>query len=106
MGFFGRKNRGPEEGPRQASTPGQDAAGARVRILGSGCAKCNALEAAAREALARLGLDTDIEHVTDFAQIAACGVMATPALVVDGKVLSAGRVLSVREIVALLSPAK
>ena len=59
-----------------------------IKILGSGCAKCNALEAAAREALGELGMDTAIDHVTDFTQIAAYGVMTTPALVVDGKVLS------------------
>ena len=52
-----------------------------IKILGSGCAKCNALEAAAREALGELGMDTSIDHVTDFTQIAAYGVMTTPALV-------------------------
>ena len=64
-----------------------------VKVLGSGCAKCNALEQAAREALAELGMETTIDHVTDFAQIAAYGVMSTPALVVDGKVVSYGKVL-------------
>lgn len=64
-----------------------------VKVLGSGCAKCNALEQAAREALAELGIETTIDHVTDFAQIAAYGVMSTPALVVDGKVVSYGKVL-------------
>ena len=68
-----------------------------IKILGSGCAKCNALEAAAREALAELGMDTAIDHVTDFTQIAAYGVMTTPALVVDGKVVSYGKVLSKEE---------
>ena len=47
-----------------------------VKVLGSGCAKCNALEQAAREALAELGMETAIDHVTDFAQIAAYGVMS------------------------------
>ena len=64
-----------------------------VKVLGSGCAKCNALEQAARETLAELGMETTIDHVTDFAQIAAYGVMSTPALVVDGKVVSYGKVL-------------
>lgn len=62
-------------------------------MLGSGCAKCNALEQAVREALEELGMETIIDHVTDFAQIAAYGVMSTPALVVDGKVVSYGKVL-------------
>lgn len=62
-----------------------------VKVLGSGCAKCRALEEAARAALAELHMDTAVGHVTDFSQIAAYGVMTTPALVVDGKVCPAGR---------------
>ena len=76
--------------------------GARVKVLGSGCAKCGALEAATKEALAKLGMDTTIDHVTDFSQIAAYGVMSTPALVVDGKVVSYGKVLKTDEVVKLL----
>lgn len=73
-----------------------------VKVLGSGCAKCNALEAAVKEALAELNMDTTIDHVTDFAQIAAYGVMSTPALVVDGKVVSYGKVLKRDEVIAIL----
>ena len=73
-----------------------------VKVLGSGCAKCNALEQAVREALAELGMQTTIDHVTDFAQIAAYGVMSTPALVVDGKVVSYGKVLKKDEAKALI----
>ncbi|NLI62090.1 MAG: thioredoxin family protein [Methanosarcinaceae archaeon] len=76
--------------------------GAHVKILGSGCAKCNQLEAATKEALKQLGMDTEIDHVTDFAQIAAYGVMTPPALVVDGKVVSYGKVLKTQEIVEIL----
>ena len=75
---------------------------ASVKILGSGCAKCNQLEAAAKEALEQLGMDTEIDHVTDFTQIAAYGVMSTPALVVDGKVVSYGKVLKTEEVVKIL----
>ena len=78
------------------------AEGASVKILGSGCAKCNALEAATKAALEQLGMDTAIDHVTDFAQIAAYGVMTTPALVVDGKVVSYGKVLKTEEVVRIL----
>ena len=81
-------------------------AGASVKILGSGCAKCNALEAAAKEALEMLGMDTSIDHVTDFSQIAAYGVMTTPALVVDGKVLSYGKVLKAGEAAELIKKAR
>lgn len=73
-----------------------------VKVLGSGCAKCNALEQAVREALAELGMETAIDHVTDFAQIASYGVMTTPALVVDGKVVSYGKVLKKDEAKALI----
>ncbi len=76
--------------------------GASIKILGSGCAKCNQLEAATKAALEQLGMDTTIDHVTDFSQIAAYGVMTTPALVVDGKVVSYGKVLKTEEVVKIL----
>lgn len=76
--------------------------GGAVKVLGSGCAKCNELEANVKKALEQLGMDTTIEHVTDFNVIAAYGVMTTPALVVDGKVASYGKVLKVEEVVKLL----
>ena len=79
---------------------------ARVKILGGGCDKCNQLEAATKAALEQLGMDTAIDHVTDFTKIAAYGVMSTPALVVDEKVLSYGKVLKVDEAVKLLEKYK
>ncbi|MDD4296103.1 MAG: thioredoxin family protein [Ruminiclostridium sp.] len=80
--------------------------GASVKVLGTGCAKCNALEAATKAALEQLGMDTTIDHVTDFSQIAAYGVMTTPALVVDGKVVSYGKVLKTDEVIKLLQKAR
>lgn len=91
MGLFGKKSKKENE-----------KTDARVKILGSGCAKCNQLEASTVEALTKLGMDTSVDHVTDFAEIAAYGVMTTPALVVDGKVLSYGKVLKTEEVVELL----
>jgi len=76
--------------------------GASVKVLGSGCEKCNQLEKATKEALSELGMNTAIEHVTDFAKIAAYGVMSTPALVVDGKVVSYGKVLKKDEVIKIL----
>jgi small redox-active disulfide protein 2 len=73
-----------------------------VKILGGGCAKCNQLEAAVIEALTELGMDTIIEHVKEYEKIAAYGVMTTPALVVDGKVVSYGKVLKKHEVVKIL----
>lgn len=69
-------------------------ASSSIKVLGSGCAKCNALEQSVLEALAELGMEQTVDHVTDFTEIAAYGVMSTPALVVDGKVVSMGKVLS------------
>ncbi len=74
----------------------------RVKILGGGCAKCNQLEEATVQALAELKMDTNIEHIKDFGQIASYGVMVTPALVFDGKVVSSGKVLTKQEVIAIL----
>ena len=76
--------------------------GAYIKVLGSGCKKCNELEANTVEALKQLGMDTAIEHVTDFAKIATYGVMQTPALVAGEKVISYGKVLKTEEVVELL----
>lgn len=76
--------------------------GAYIKVLGSGCKKCNELEANTIEALKQLGMDTTIEHVTDFAKIATYGVMQTPALVVDGEVAAYGKVLKTEEVVKIL----
>ena len=73
-----------------------------VKILGGGCTKCNQLEDATVKALLELGMDGTIEHVRDFEKIAAYGVMTTPALVVDGKVVSYGKVLKKEEVVEIL----
>ena len=80
--------------------------GASVKILGSGCAKCNELEANTKAALEQLGMDTEIDHVTDFTQIASYGVMSTPALVVDGKVVAFGKVLKTEEIAKIIQKAR
>ncbi len=79
---------------------------ANIQILGSGCAKCNALEQATKLALEELNMDTAIDHVTDFAQIAAYGVMTTPALVVDGTVVSSGKVLKKEQVKILIEKAR
>lgn len=76
--------------------------GSPIKVLGSGCVKCNQLETATKEALEKLGMDDTIDHITDFSQIAAYGVMTTPALVVDGKVVSYGKVLKTEQVVNIL----
>lgn len=74
-----------------------------VKILGPGCANCQNLERATREAIAELGLDATVEKVTDYPTIAGYGVMATPGLVVDEKVVVSGRVPKPAEIKLLLT---
>lgn len=76
----------------------------KVQVLGTGCAKCKQLTANAREAVATLGLGVEVEKVEDLREIMKFGVMSTPALAVDGKVRSAGKVLGPAEIAALLRP--
>ena len=76
--------------------------GASIKVLGGGCDKCNALEKNVKEALSELGMTDEIDHVADFGQIAAMGVMSTPALVIDNKVVSMGKVLSKDEVIKAL----
>jgi small redox-active disulfide protein 2 len=71
-----------------------------IKILGTGCAKCQQVEKLAREAVAEAGVDAVVEHVTDFKEIAGYGVFGTPAVVVDGKVKSVGKIPKKEEILA------
>ncbi|MBE9067394.1 thioredoxin family protein [Leptolyngbya cf. ectocarpi LEGE 11479] len=74
----------------------------KVEILGKGCNKCKQLEANAKEALSALSLEGDFYHVTDTMEIINHGVMQTPALVIDGRVLSQGKVIDPEKIQSLL----
>lgn len=73
-----------------------------IKILGSGCAKCNRLEQLTRDAVAELGLAATFEHVKEMDKIMAYPIMTTPALVVDEKVLVSGRMPSQDELRAWL----
>jgi len=74
----------------------------KIEILGTGCAKCKALEEATKQAVAQSGKFAQIEKVEDIMKIMEYGVMSTPGLVIDGKVLSTGRLLGVDEIIELI----
>ena len=105
--LFGKKKSEPTScGCASSCSTPADNTGAAILILGGGCANCQALERAVRAAMAELNIQEEVGHVTDFAQIAAYGVLTTPALVVDGQVLSAGQVLSVEQAKALLAKAR
>ena len=77
----------------------------KLQILGTGCAKCNALTQATEQAAQSLGLPYELEKVTDLNRIMSFGVMLTPALVVDGKVKVSGKVPNVNELKSLLQSA-
>jgi small redox-active disulfide protein 2 len=118
MGLFSKRNKDVEpascscggncnsEAPASSVEENTKIEGTSVKILGSGCSKCNQLEAATKEALKKLDMDAAIDHITDFSQIAAYGVMTTPALVIDGKVVSYGKVLEIDEIIKILQKAR
>lgn len=74
-----------------------------IKVLGTGCAKCKTLEKKTREAVAELGIEAQIEKVEDIVKIMEYGVMSTPALVLDGKVIISGRVPNVKKIKQLLT---
>ncbi|MDQ1249925.1 MAG: hypothetical protein QG597_4302 [Actinomycetota bacterium] len=76
-----------------------------IKVLGPGCNNCKNLERVTREALSELGLDATIEKVEDFPTIAGYGVMSTPGLVVDEKVVLSGRVPTVAQVRDLLTAA-
>ncbi|HYO88124.1 MAG TPA: thioredoxin family protein [Candidatus Limnocylindrales bacterium] len=73
-----------------------------VKVLGSGCANCQRLEAETRAALNDAGIPFELTKVTDYAEIAGYGVLSTPALVLDEKVVAAGRIPSRSRIVELV----
>jgi small redox-active disulfide protein 2 len=74
----------------------------RIQVLGTGCTRCKQLTANAEKAVAELGLGVAVEKVEDVREIMRFGVMTTPALAVDGKVRSAGKVLGPEDVKALL----
>jgi len=70
----------------------------KIEILGMGCATCNKLEDTVRQAIKETGIDAQVDHITDIKKIMAYGVMITPAMVIDGKVMAAGKLPSLEDI--------
>lgn len=75
---------------------------ARIKVLGSGCSKCNELEKNTKEVLKDLNIDEEVGHIKDFKEIMKYGVMTTPALLVDEKILVSGRVPNIKELKELI----
>jgi small redox-active disulfide protein 2 len=74
----------------------------KIEILGTGCKNCQQLEANAKEAVANLDLAAEVLHITDPVEIAMRGVISTPAMAINGKVVSKGHVISPEQIEPLL----
>lgn len=77
-----------------------------IKILGSGCKSCISLTENTKAALEEMGIEAEIVKVTDFKEIMAYGVMSTPTLVIDEKVVSVGKTLKPKEISKILEKAK
>lgn len=79
----------------------------KIQVLGSGCPSCHSVEENAKKAIAELGLkNTKVDHIYDIEKIVEMGVMMTPALAIDGKILISGKIPSVEEIKKILSNKK
>ncbi len=77
-----------------------------VKVLGSGCANCKKVEALARQAVANMGFEAQFEKVTDHAEIMKYPILATPGLVINEKLVSAGRIPTEAEITTWLTSAQ
>jgi small redox-active disulfide protein 2 len=73
-----------------------------IKVLGSGCANCKRLEATARKVVETLAIEAEIEKVTDYAEIMKYPIMSTPGLVINEKLVSAGRIPTEEEITGWL----
>jgi small redox-active disulfide protein 2 len=78
----------------------------KIQILGKGCINCKKLEENVRIALKQIGLNEEVEKVTDVDKIVEMGVLMTPALVIDGKIESTGKVLSQKQIIEIINNRK
>jgi small redox-active disulfide protein 2 len=76
-----------------------------VKILGTGCPNCKRLEKVTREALAEMGVDADVSKVTDMVDILSYNIPATPGLVIDGQVVSYGRIPPKAELTTMITTA-
>lgn len=100
--LFGGKDTTELDGPCDAFEVDGQGKGMVIKVMGTGCKKCRQLHENALDAVGRIDKAARVEHVSDVMEIAAAGVMTTPALVVDGKVVSTGKVLTVEEIEGML----
>ncbi len=76
-----------------------------IKVLGPGCANCEKLEAAAKSAVANMGVEAEITKVTDYGEIMSYNVLSTPGLVIDEKLVSAGRIPTDSEVMTWVADA-
>lgn len=91
-----------EGAPQMKAEPCGCGGARQVKVLGAGCKKCHELNENAQAAIAELGIDAELEYITDMDRVMSYGAMSLPALVVDGKVVSAGMVLTPAEVMEYL----
>lgn len=77
-----------------------------IKVVGTGCRKCKALLAATEEAVKNTGVQADVEYVTDMLKIAETGLMSTPGLIIDNKIVSSGKVLEAQAVAELIEKNK
>lgn len=75
-----------------------------IQVLGPGCYKCQELAKRVKQAVEQLGIEATVQHVNDYQTYMTYRILFTPGLVIDGKLVSAGRVLTVKQLMALLAP--
>lgn len=73
-----------------------------IKVVGTGCRKCKALLAATEEAVKQTGVQAQIEYITDVIKIAETGLMSTPGLIIDNKIVSSAKVLDAKDVVELI----
>ncbi len=78
----------------------------KIQVAGPGCPRCKATEKNVRDACEQLNLNADISHIYDIKEFAKLGVIFTPAVIVDGKIVSSGKLPTVEEIKKILSEIK
>lgn len=75
----------------------------KIEVAGPGCPKCISTEKNAKEAVSQLGIEADVEHIFDIKEFAKRGVVFTPAVIIDGKIVSSGKALTVSELKEIIS---
>lgn len=78
----------------------------QIKVVGTGCRKCKALLAATEEAVKNTGVQAEIEYVTDMIKIAETGLLSTPGLIIDNKIVSSGKVLEAQAVAELIEKNK